>query len=314
MALVLIAPSAASVPTRANAQTALIPLRLATISSDFGAEIMYAKDMGFFEKAGLDVQITPVASGAAITAAVLGGSIDIGYSNMLSILIARDKTLPVTIVMPANIYDSKGATVGLLAVAKASPIHTARDLNGTTIAVPGLNTTVHLATRAWIDKNGGDSSTVKFIEVALASMAPSVASGRIACAAFDSTADPDLGKPSSAFRLIGQSYDAIALNFASGAWFSSEDFVAKHPDAVKKFIAVMKQTAAWANAHHRESAVILAKYLNVSPDAFDTTARVTYATRFTPEAIRPMIDLAVHYGTIKSAIDPRAIINPIALQ
>ena len=298
----------------ARAQTTVSPLRVATIPSDFAAEVYYAKDLGYFEKAGLDVTITPVHTGAAIVSAVLGGSIDVGYSNMLSILIAHDKSFPVTIVMPANLYESKAGTIGLLSVAKTSPIHTAADLNGKTVAVPGLNTTAELTARNWIDKNGGDSKTVHFVEVPLSSMAPALLGGRIDCAAFDSTAAPDLRKPTSEFRLLGQSYDSVGPSFASGAWFSSDDFVTKHPEATKKFIAVMKQTAAWANTHHRESAIILAKYLNVPAESYDTTPRVAYETKFSPDGIKAMIDLAARYGAIKTAVEPRALINPIALQ
>ena len=46
-----------------------------------------------------------------------------------------------------------------------STVQSGKDLNGKTIAVIALNGITHIAARAWIDQNGGDSATAKFIEV-----------------------------------------------------------------------------------------------------------------------------------------------------
>ena len=302
-------------PWRADAQSTLLPLRIATIPSEFAAEVYYAKDLGYFEKAGLDVQITPVQSGPAIVAALVGGAADIGYSNILSILIARDKGLPLTIVMPANLYETKSATIGILAVTKNSPLHSGKDFNGKTVAINGLNSMPHLGARNWIDKNGGDSTTVHFIEIPFSNMGPALLSGRIdASGSFDTTSDPDLGKPGDQFRLVAQTFDSVSPNFVSGAWFSSEDFVTTHADATKRFIIALKQAATWANAHHHESAVILAKYLNVPADTYENAVRTDFATALKPDTIKPIIDLALRYGVIRAAIEPRAVVSSVVPQ
>jgi NitT/TauT family transport system substrate-binding protein len=300
-------------PRGAAAQSTLIPLRVATIPSDFAAEVYFGKDMGFFANAGLDVQITPISSGSAIAAAVAGGGVDIGYSNALSVFVAHDKGIPLTLIAAANLYETQAASDGLIAVARNSPIKTAKDFNGKTIAVNALNSMPQLGTRNWIDKNGGDSSTVKFVEIPMTNMVPAVASGRVdASGSFDPTADPDIGKPGDQFRLIAKGFDSVAPNFVSGVWFSTDDFVAKNPEAAKRFVAAMKVTAVWANAHHRESAIILAKYLSVPPDTYANALRADFATRITPDSIKPVIDLAAKYGAIKAAFDPRSVINPLA--
>jgi NitT/TauT family transport system substrate-binding protein len=314
-AAVLLVTSAANIPGRASAQSALIPMRIATIPSEFAAEVYYAKELGYFEKAGLDVQITPVQSGPAIVAALMGGAADIGYSNILSLLIARDKGLALTIVMPANLYEAKSATIGILAVTKNSPIRSGKDFNGKTVAINGLNSMPHLGARNWIDKNGGDSASVHFIEIPFSNMGPALLSGRIdASGSFDTTSDPDLGKPGDAFRLVAQTFDSVSLNFVSGAWFSSEDFASTHADATKRFIIALKQAAVWANTHHHESAVILAKYLNVPPETYENTVRTGFATGLKPETIKPIIDLALRYGVIKAAIEPRSIVSSLVPQ
>ena len=68
------------------ASTQTLPLvHVMTVPIDAGAEVYYAQDMGFFTKAGIQVDIQTAANGGAAAAAVAGNAIDIGYSDMVSI-------------------------------------------------------------------------------------------------------------------------------------------------------------------------------------------------------------------------------------
>jgi len=66
------------------------------------AEVLFAYDMGFFDRAGLDVTLTPLSNGR-IAAGVVSGAIDIGIGNVLTIEAAFKKGIPLTIVAPAAI-------------------------------------------------------------------------------------------------------------------------------------------------------------------------------------------------------------------
>jgi len=59
--------AAALSATPAFAQTTQT-LRIALIPGDISGEAYYAKDLGFFKKAGYEVEFTPITSGAAISA------------------------------------------------------------------------------------------------------------------------------------------------------------------------------------------------------------------------------------------------------
>ncbi len=67
-------------PRAVQAQSAA--MRIGAIPFDNAAEVFYAQRLGTFAKNGLNVEITPLTSGGAITAAVAGGSLDIGFSNL----------------------------------------------------------------------------------------------------------------------------------------------------------------------------------------------------------------------------------------
>lgn len=282
----------AAVPV--GAQTA-VTLNVALVASDVAAQVCYARDLEYFTAAGINVQLTPMQSGSAIVAAVASGAVDIGYSNLLSLAVAYKKGLPIRALTVANLWDSSSPSAGTLATLKSSSIRTAKDLNGKTVAVDGLNTLSVLGVQAWMDSNGGDSSTVHFVELAFSQMPAALIQRRVDAASMNQVADPNLGKPDDPLRLLSNTYDSIAPKFAFAAWTANPDWIDKHPELVRQFIAVMKKSALWANAHHQESAAILSKYIQVTPAQINGVFRAVYGTEMTEQLTQPMIDAALKY-------------------
>jgi NitT/TauT family transport system substrate-binding protein len=295
----------------ASAQPAPVVLKVALTPSDTVAQVYYAADTGMFARAGITVEITPLNSGPASAAAVASGAIDVGFSNFVSLAAAHEKGLPFTVVAPANLSITGAPTVGILSVTKTSNVQTGKDLDGKTVAVDGLNTVAMLGVRNWIDATGGSSSTVHFVELPFAEMPAALIAGRVDAASMNLTADPRLGKPADPLRLLAGVFDALAPRFTFSAWFSTTDWVTKHPELAKKFAAVMREAALWGNAHHRESAAILAKYLKQSPEQIEGITRVVYGTDFSPRLIQPSIELAAKYGSIKKTFPATELLNSI---
>jgi NitT/TauT family transport system substrate-binding protein len=280
-------------------------IRVATSPNDSGAEAFYALDMGFFKDAGLDVDVISLSNASLIHAGVMSGSIDIGSISIPPAALAHDRGLPYVLVAPGAVYSSKTPTSALV-VAKASPIKTGRDLNGKTIGVRDLTNIGSVATEAWIDQNGGDSKTVKFVELPDSASAAAVVQGRVDAA---SIAEPFLDQALKLdTRILAPTYNAIARDFMIGAWFSTSDYAKTHPDVIRKFEAVILQTARWANKNHARSAQILAKYAKV--DVSPEMARVEYADRLTPSQLQPVIDAAARYGSIKTSFPASDLLAP----
>lgn len=301
---------ASALPRRASAQT-MTPLIVAAIPSDIAGEAYYAADTGIFRKHGIEAKFEPFTNGASISAAIAGGAADVGYSNVISLATAHQRGLPFTILQPANLHVQSAPTAGILGVKKTSSIVRAKDLEGKVVAVIGLNNIAHIAARAWIDKNGGDSSTVRFVELPFSEMSAALQQGRVDAASMDATGDPTFGKPEDPLRRIGSAFDAVAPRFAPSVWFSTTDWVGKHAQAARAFVEAMRETALWANTHRRESAAILAKYLRQTPEAIEGIVRATYGERVTPELIQPNIDAAARYGIFK-AFPAAELISPAA--
>jgi hypothetical protein len=64
-------------------------------------------EIGIFKKYGLGVTIQSFSSnGPAMEAAVLSGSVDVGVSNVVALVISHTKGIPLTLVAPTGLYSS----------------------------------------------------------------------------------------------------------------------------------------------------------------------------------------------------------------
>jgi NitT/TauT family transport system substrate-binding protein len=284
------------------------PIRVMTLPIDQGAQCFYAQDLGMFKKAGLDAQVSITNFGTQVAAAVAGGAIEIGQSNIMSLAIAFEKGLPFALIAGAGLYSTAKPT-SMMIVAKNSALKTAKALSGKTVAVNGLKSITQISVQAWADQNGGDSQQIKFVEMPFVEMEGALMSGRIDMALL---ADPNATTllAGGHTRPFGKAFDAIGKEFLIGGWFAKTDWIAANTDTVRKFIAVMRESAQWANkpADFSQSATILEKYTKVAVGAAN---RVAYAERLDPALIQPSIDTAAKYGLLKASFPAAKMISTV---
>lgn len=277
----------------AAAQNSTQHLRVAYVPFEGAAQVLYAQEEGFFAKEGVSVDLQPMTSPAAIASAVASGAIDVGFSSITIVAIAHSKGVPLVLVAagPLAVAPNAPQSGGLIAAA-TSAIHTAKDLDGKTLCAAGLATLTQFAPSAWIDANGGDSASVKFIEVPYSAMHEAVISGR--CSAgyltepFYTPAKPDT-------RTLAWTLDSISKNYLGAAWTATAAWTRDHPDAVARFAAAMRDAASWANRQPPAIVGILVKYTGGDPATVASETRDVFAERLTPGLVQPSIDVAARY-------------------
>lgn len=283
-------------PRRARAAGTTV--RIATLPIDTSACCYYARELGYFDAAGLTPEIQVVQNGAAVVAGIVGGSIDIGWSSPVSVATAHLRGIPIAIVAPGGLYLRGRPTTGVF-VAQDSPLRTARDLEGKVLAVDTMRTAGELSTRLWMTQNGADGAKLKVVELAFPEMPQALQQGRVD-AAF--SAEPFITEAKPLCRFFADAFAAVAPRFYVGAWVSTPQWAQSHRDVLAKYNAVIARAGAWANAHRPESAVILTKYSGIDLAITRTMARVTYGTRLLASDVQPPIDLAVRYGVLSAPV------------
>lgn len=287
------------------------PLRSLTVSSAQDADAvacLYAQEAGLFRREGLDVKLIANNSGSAVASAVVGGAVDVGKSSLTALINAFAKGVPIELIAPSALYNPDSPVTGTI-VRVDSPIRSARDLNGKTVAVQSIRGSLQLATMVWSDRNGGDSSTLHFLELPPEAGLGALDSGRVDAVTL---ANPFMTQAltSKKARVLGWSSEAISKHFLLTAYFCTKTFGAQNPDVVRRFARAMAASAAYLNGHRAEAAGLVARFTGADPQVVAQLPRETLATTLDPRDIQPYIDAAVKYKFIDAPIDAGAMIDP----
>jgi NitT/TauT family transport system substrate-binding protein len=286
------AGSAQLIGRAALADTQTVRVGMIPIESACGA--FYAKEMGFFQNAGLNVDIEINPASPAVTAAVVSGTYDIGFSGISTLAAARAHGVPIVLIAPSGMI-APGTVVSGIVVAAQSPIRTAQDLNGKTFGASGLNTQSEYGPRAWIDKHGGDSTTCKFIEMPFPQIPDALASGRIdAGYLVEPFLTPAIKR--NVVRMLASGDDAVGTTFLASGWFALASWARAHPQIVTAFSAAIGQAGKWANANPDKVVPIISTHLKTDPALTALVPRTLYTDRLVAAQVQPWIDVTAKYA------------------
>jgi NitT/TauT family transport system substrate-binding protein len=293
----LAAAAAAAVPAAAAAQTTA-RVRIGTAPVESYALAYYAKDQGFFARNGVEAEIVavPGASGG-ITAALVGGAIEVGCVSVGPTSNAHLRGIPIRLIAPGGIYTSAAPTTTLL-VAKSSPLTSAKDLNGKTVGTPVLRDLLHVATVKWIDANGGDSKTVKIVEMPVTDGGAALESGRV-------DAYPLVEPLRSAalaagnLRVFGNPYDAITPRLMISMHIAMNDYLEKNAAVARRVILALRQAARWANGNAAGVAAVLEQEAKLPAAAIARMNHVVNGETLEIPTIQPQINALAEYKFIE---------------
>jgi NitT/TauT family transport system substrate-binding protein len=298
--------------TAASAQPVQETIKIGAALDDQTTPLLYAQHAGLFEKAGLHVEISRMNSGAAIAAAIAGGSLQIGKASMINLITAHARNMPFTLIAPAGVYRSDAPDGGLLVAAK-STIRSARDLAGKTIAVSSLNDLNSIATQDWIDANGGDAQSVHFVELSPVAVPAALEQGRIDGATLWNPVLTEAVSTGKA-RIGGNVFDAIGKRYQVAAWFANGAWVASHRELVERFAEVMHEANLYVAMHENETTGLIAQFIGVDPRTLAHMARSLPAPYLDPREIQPVIAAAAKYKAIAKTFPADEFISPYALR
>jgi NitT/TauT family transport system substrate-binding protein len=254
----------------------------------------YAKDNGYFDKAGLNVVIEVNPSSLAVASAVVSGTYDIGYATISTLASAHVKGLPFVIIAPAGII-TPGLVIGGIVAPLRSSIRTAKDLNGKTFAVSGLNTLAEYQPRAWVDKHGGDATTMRFIEMPLPEIVEALDAGRVD-AGYLTEPFLSVGTKRNVVRMLATGNDALAPRYLASAWYTNSAWAEAHADIITRFVAAMAEAGRWANANPAKVVPIVAARLKLDPTLVGAAMRTTFTDKLVDAQIQPWIDVTSKYA------------------
>lgn len=288
--------AAFTAPRFAAAQSGLQTVRIGATAIDACGEAYYGVDNGMFANAGIDAQVTTLGNGAAIMAAVTGGTLDVGMTNTPQLAVAISRGIPLQMIAPASLYSKKDADPNL-EVAKDSPVKSAADLATATIAVSSLVDFNQLSVYGWFDANKVPHDRVKFVELRFGEMGAALQRGTVQAAIMTEPAKSDAIRAGQ-IRDLADTYISIAPEIATIVWFSTKDWLQKNPEPARRLVSTIYAIGKWGNLNPALTAPILAKVAKMDPAVVAKLLRRIYATTNDPHYVEATLALAGRYGML----------------
>jgi NitT/TauT family transport system substrate-binding protein len=278
-------------------------IRVGGDALDIFAQVYYAQDMGFFQKAGLSVDIRPFASVAQMAPAFAGGELDIGCATPILVANAVSHAVPLAMFV-AGALDTPESPAAVMCVLDNSFVRTAKDLEGKTVGVSGLRTLTEVALDVWLTQNSADPKKVARVEVVPSAMGAALSRGTVDAGGLS---EPwlTIAQQNGNLRRLADTYQAIAPRVLFSCWYTTSAFAQRNQNVIRRAQSAMLEASRWANAHHDESAIILAKYSKIDLDVIRRMGRSEYADGLRASDLQPQLDAAYRFGIIPKPMNAR---------
>lgn len=263
-----------------------------------------AKDQGFFAKHGIDASLTLIPVGSNQPPALIADSIQVSGMNPTILLLADEGGADIQVIAGGDEY-TKNDTNGGLMVRNGETVRSLADLRGKRIAVPGLNSTFHVAMMTYFRLNGLDPRAVDYLEVPINQMGDALRNAQVdAAMPVEPFASQILASQSATqFMPLPPPFSNPATVYSF--WTMRKDYIAAHPDVARGFKTSLDEALVWMKEHLDEARRTQITYLK-TPEAIAMKGKLApWSTHISGDELQFWIDackaLGLTKGTVKLA-------------
>ena len=277
------------------------------------AAMFMAMEKGFFKAEGLELETVPMAGGAVIVQGVTSGDLQFGWTNVISLYQAHVEGFDFKFIAGGATNVRKSNETHAILVLKDAPIKSAKDLAGKTVAVNTLNNIVHLMAMAWVDKNGGSSAKVKFIELPFPQMEAALVAGRVdAISVQEPFVAAAMRRPE--VRLLAHPWGDVAPRFLIASYFASDKWIQKNRDTAQAFVRAINRGVDAVHADKDGARAAMIKWAGLNPEMVGKIGLPVFDKSVSEKDLQVTIDLTQKYKMIRRAIKARDVISDLALK
>ena len=301
----------------ATAQAKKVKLGIVSVTNLL--PVFLAQEKGWYQEVGLDVETIEMKGGATIIPAIMGGSIQIGFSNVISIMLAQSAGLDIKIICNSHVggYAKKAgepggyatSTSGLL-VLQNSGIRGPKDLEGRKIAVNAIKNIDWMAVWEWMDKNDADPKKVIWVEIDFPKMIPALMGKKVDAV--------HIGEPQKAIlrsqgaTLLVNTFHDLRPGLIVASFVAKEDWISKNPDQAQGFVSATVKGQDYLNTHPEERNKLFIQYTKTSPEIVKNITWHQWTSKVDLEEMHFLIRLCQKHGLLKKNPDLENLIYKTA--
>jgi NitT/TauT family transport system substrate-binding protein len=270
------------------------------------AQLYVGLDKGYFQKVGIEVDLIKLAGGAKILEALAGGSIDIGFSNVVSLILANDAGLDFNAITGGPRANLEHRETGLL-IKKDSKIISLKDLEGKTIAVNTKKNIVELLLLEYLQMNGVNISKIKLVEIPFPRMLQVLDLEQVDAIA---TIEPfvTFGLEQGGARIMGHYFTEVMPELEISTYNASEKWANSNHEIVNSFRLAIKEATIFANNNTQELIEIIAKHTNLSFEQVSSITLPYFGDNVDKNSLVTIISKVHSKGWIENELNPDSLI------
>ena len=281
--------------------------------------LFLAQERGWYKEVGLEVELTKMRGGATIIPAIVGDSIQIGYSNAISIILGRSRGLSLQIITnhvdegyikiasePGGYATSSSGVV----VLKDSGIKSAKDLEGKKVAVNAIKNIDWMAVWEWMEKNGSDPKKVTWVEVGFPKMIPALMGKKVD--AVEATEPFKTILRSKGASLLVNTLHDLRPGLTLACFVAKEEWIVKNPRATEGFVSATARGQKYLNTHPDERNQLVTKYTKVSLELAKKMTWHDWQSKVDLDSMRLWVKLCQKHGLLEQAPSMEALIYKTA--
>jgi NitT/TauT family transport system substrate-binding protein len=293
-------------PASASGAAAPTKLTVATIAIVDVAPIYLGNQKGFFAEQNLELTLQIAAGGAEIVPAVVSGQCQIGFANIVTLMLAHAKGLPLKAVAAGNSSTGKPDDFSAILVPAGSPLKTVKELEGKTVSVNQINNIGGVTVRQAVRRAGGDPDQVKLIEVRFPEVPAALEQHRVDAAW---VVEPflTLARAQGA-TVLDWNLAATAPNVMIAAYFTTTDYVRDNPDVIKRFTAAIDKSLSYAADHPDEARAILLSYTKIDKAIAEKLNLPLWTPRLNRESTKVLAELMMTDKLVTTKPDVEALL------
>jgi len=264
------------------------------------AHLYIGLSRSYFQDEGLDVRLQPMAGGNVILPAVEKGDLDIGFSNVIS-MILRNSTRPVDDPgalksLVGGTFERPGFSNHALLVRKGE-FHTPTALASGPVRV-AINTTRNieqLALRRYLKAKGINESSIQVKEIPFPQMLRALEIKDVDVAAVvEPFIEPALR--TQRFDLLDRHYLVVAHETPVATYVITRRWEREHPDLAAAFVRAFQKSSEFLKRQPQEARAIIGQYTGIPKEDLAIMGLPAFEVSMPDASIQALRGLCLEYG------------------
>jgi NitT/TauT family transport system substrate-binding protein len=257
LALILMLFFSSCIPTKEKIKVGYIPIAECI-------QLYVAMDLGYFEKYNVEIEIISLAGGAEILNALNSGSVDVGFSNVVSLVLHKSQGSEFYSVFGGTLETQFNQNHALLINKSIESDNVKSILTGSRISVNTFKNIEELMVRKYLRTYGVEWDDVEKIQIPFPRMLPLLESGEIT---ISSIVEPFISIASQNTKghtmNLANHYLSTTPKTLVATYVSSKRAIDKKKNSLVGFVKAMEDATDFIKNNESEARDIIGNYTKI---------------------------------------------------